>query len=101
MAEGQVRAGSLEIDSATHEVKYKGRLLDLAPKEFETLLMMAANLGRVFSRRQLLTSVWGYSYFGDERTVDTHGKAEVQAGDDGGRMIKTVRGFGYKLEVND
>lgn len=102
MAEGQVRAGSLEIDSATHEAKYKGRLLDLAPKEFETLLMMAANLGRVFSRRQLLTSVWGYSYFGDERTVDTHmARLRSKLGDDGGRMIKTVRGFGYKLEVND
>lgn len=97
---GQVKVGQLEIDAATHEVQYAGRKLELAPKEFETLMMLASNLGQVFSRRQLLTSVWGYTYYGDERTVDTHmARLRLKLGDDGGRMIRTIRGFGYKLEV--
>jgi len=92
----------LEIDSATHEVRYDSKLVELAPKEFEALLMMASNLGKVFSRRQLLTSVWGYSYIGDERTVDTHmARLRLKLGDEGGKMVKTVRGFGYKLEVGE
>lgn len=99
---GQVKVGMLEIDSATHEVRYDGKLVELAPKEFEALLMMASNLGKVFSRRQLLTSVWGYSYIGDERTVDTHmARLRLKLGDEGGKMVKTVRGFGYKLEVGE
>ena len=97
---GQVKVGQLEIDAATHDVHFAGRKLELAPKEFETLMMLASNLGQVFSRRQLLTSVWGYTYYGDERTVDTHmARLRLKLGNDGGRMIKTIRGFGYKLEV--
>jgi len=97
---GQVKAGLLEIDAATHEARFAGKALELAPKEFETLMMLASNLGQVFSRRQLLTSVWGYTYYGDERTVDTHmARLRLKLGDEGGKMIKTVRGFGYKLEV--
>lgn len=97
---GIVEAGLLVIDAATHEARYDGKVLDLAPKEFEALLMMASNAGKVFSRRQLLTSVWGYSYIGDERTVDTHmARIRTKLGDDGGRIIHTIRGFGYKLEA--
>ncbi len=97
---GQVKVGKLEIDPAAHEVRFDGRPVELAPKEFEALLMMASNLGKVFSRRQLLTSVWGYSYIGDERTVDTHmARLRQKLGDEGGKMVKTVRGFGYKLEA--
>jgi two-component system response regulator ResD len=99
-ATGRIKVGLLEIDAATHEALYDGRRLDLAPKEFETLITLASNPGQVFSRRQLLTSVWGYTYYGDERTVDTHmARLRLKLGDDGGRMIKTIRGFGYKLEV--
>lgn len=102
MLSGQVKVGLLEIDAATHEVRYANKVVELAPKEFEALLMMASNLGKVFSRRQLLTSVWDYSYIGDERTVDTHmARLRLKLGDDGGKLIKTVRGFGYKLEVSE
>jgi len=82
-------------------VEFKGNPIEMPPKEFELLWFLAKHSGQVFSREQLLHSVWGYSYVGDPRTVDTHIKRlrekltqvrEVC-------IIKTVWGFGYKFEV--
>ena len=76
----------------------------LTKKEIEILWLLTSNVGRVFSRSQILDSVWGYDYFGDLRNVDTHIKrlrAKVEKYDCKGWKIVTVRGIGYRLEVVD
>ncbi len=86
------------IDKQRHTVKSAGADTDLTSTEFKLLLHLAENKGYVQSREQLLQRVWGYSNSGDTRTVDTHvtrlrGKLGTP-----GDIIKTVRGFGYKIE---
>lgn len=93
-----IETGSLKIDSEACRVTVSDKEVELTTTEFKLLLYLAQRPGRVQGRELLLQQVWGYSYLGDTRTVDTHmtrlrGKLGA-AGD----MIKTVRGFGYKLE---
>jgi two-component system phosphate regulon response regulator PhoB len=75
-----------------------GSRIELSAIEYKLLLILAQRLGRVQSREQLLKDVWGYNYDGDTRTVDTHlTRLRAKLGDSGD-LIRTVRGFGYKLE---
>ena len=92
-----LRYGPVLIDVAHREVSIEGRPLHLTTKEFDLLAHMAATPGRIFTRDQLLTRIWGYDYEGDGRTVDVHiswlrGKLR---GDDGHNHFRTVRGVGY------
>lgn len=97
-----ITVGKLNIDCTTHKVTLDGEVLDLSPKEFELLVQLAGNVGRVYSREQLLYQIWGYDYFGGTRTVDTHiGRLRIKLGDYGEVYIKTVRGYGYKFEVEE
>ncbi len=93
-----VTIGPLLIDFERHRVEVDGEEIALTTIEFKLLQSLAERLGRVQSRDLLLTGVWGYNYVGDTRTVDTHVtrlRAKLgRAGD----LIKTVRGFGYKME---
>ena len=77
--------------------------VELTAKEMELLWYLAKHPGRVFSREQLLEAIWGYEYFGDTRTVDTHIKRlrqKIAAGRTKGAWdIRTVWGVGYKFEV--
>ena len=89
--------GPIEIDVARREVSVGGRSVHLTTKEFDLLAHMAASPGRIFTRDQLLSRVWGYDYVGDDRTVDVHvswlrGKLRT---DDGHNYFRTVRGVGY------
>jgi two-component system phosphate regulon response regulator PhoB len=80
-------------------VTVNGIMIDLSAIEFKLLLTLAERQGRVQSRDQLLKDVWGYNYCGDTRTVDTHlTRLRAKLGD-AGDLIRTVRGFGYKLEL--
>lgn len=93
---------SLTIDLAGREVLVAGEAVGLTPKEFDLLAFLAATPGHVFSRDQLLSSVWGYSYSGDGRTVDEHIKRlrqKVESCSAPYRYLRTVRGAGYKFEV--
>lgn len=90
----------IRIDTASRKVFVDTREVSLAPKEYELLLFLANQPGRVFSREQILDNVWGFDYFGDGRTVDTHIKRlREKMGNLGHRYIKTVWGVGYKFEV--
>ena len=93
-----VTVGPLLIDQVRHRVEVDGEEILLTTIEFKLLQTLSERLGRVQSRDHLLTGVWGYAYVGDTRTVDTHVtrlRAKLgRAGD----LIKTVRGFGYKME---
>lgn len=71
-ANAPLRAGDLEIDRPARRVTRAGRRIELTPKEFDVLCLLAANPGRVFSREEILRRVWGYEFYGDTRTVDVH-----------------------------
>jgi len=90
--------GTLAIDTERHLVTVSGEEVLLTSTEYKLLMNLAERLGRVQSREILLQNVWGYNYFGDTRTVDTHlTRLRTKLGA-AGEMIKTVRGFGYKME---
>jgi len=95
---GQLLIGPVAIDTDRHEVKVEGEEVQLTSTEYKLLMNLAERLGRVQSREVLLQNVWGYNYFGDTRTVDTHlTRLRTKLGA-AGDLIKTVRGFGYKME---
>lgn len=93
----------LTIDHDAHEVKAGGKKIQLTPKEYELLYYLAKSPDKVFTREQLLRDVWHYEFFGDLRTVDTHVKRLREklnrASTKAAKMITTVWGVGYKLEV--
>jgi two-component system, OmpR family, phosphate regulon response regulator PhoB len=96
---GRIVIGPVSIDTDRHTVTINGNMTDLSAIEFKLLLTLAQRQGRVQSRDQLLRDVWGYNYAGDTRTVDTHLTRLRSKLGDAGDMIRTVRGFGYKLEL--
>ncbi|WP_277423833.1 response regulator transcription factor [Staphylospora marina] len=93
----------LTIDHDAHEVKAGGKRIQLTPKEYDLLYYLAKSPDKVFTREQLLRDVWHYEFFGDLRTVDTHVKRLREklnrASPSAAKMITTVWGVGYKLEV--
>ncbi len=96
--EDVIKQNRLIIQPAFHSVKLDGKDLDLTVKEFELLLVLSRNPGRVLKREYLIDSVWGIDYFGDGRVLDTNIKTlRKKLGTHAG-MIKTVIGIGYKLE---
>ncbi|MEO6463357.1 MAG: response regulator transcription factor [Candidatus Eisenbacteria bacterium] len=91
-------AGPLTLDHARREAAIDGRELTLTPREFELLYFLAKNPGRVFSRDELLSKVWGYDFRGETRTVDVHvRRLRAKLGVEGARLISTVTGAGYKF----
>lgn len=92
-----ISAGSLTMDPTRHEVRADGRMLDLRAQEFDLLLTLAAQPGRVFTREQLLRDAWGFDYYGQTRTVDVH-VAHLRRKLEGTSVrIETVTGVGYRL----
>ncbi|PKM82672.1 MAG: DNA-binding response regulator [Firmicutes bacterium HGW-Firmicutes-14] len=92
----------LTVNKDAREIEVEGNKVNLTPKEFELLLFLAKNAGRVFTRDQLLEHVWGYDFFGDARTVDTHIKKlreKMSRFGDASSYVATVWGVGYKFEV--
>jgi len=91
-----------KIDKNTRVVTVKNDTIDnLTPKEFDLLLLLASNPKQVFSREQLLNKIWGYDFFGDERTVDAHIKKLRQKIEKDQTYVHTVWGVGYKFEESD
>lgn len=92
-----IQIGELSIDVARREAHVGARSLDLRAKEFDLLVALAEQPGRVFTREQLLQHAWGFDYYGQTRTVDVHvGHLRRKMGDSRVR-IETVTGVGYKL----
>lgn len=97
----QVTLDDLVIDVDRHEVTVAGRPISLTPKEFDLLLLLVRNRGKVLSRDMLLETVWGYDYGGETRTVDVHVRRLRQKLNDdptNPKYIHTVHGVGYKVE---
>jgi DNA-binding response OmpR family regulator len=95
--DSKVTTPNLVIDKATREVLFNGELVTLTRTEFDLLLFLASNLGRVFTRDELLDHVWGYNHFPTTRTVDTHVLQLRQKLP--GLEIETLRGVGYKMKA--
>lgn len=91
----------LEISLKKYHVKYDGKVIISTPKEVETLYLLASNQGQVFSRETILNRVWGYDYYGDTRTIDTHIKRiRAKLPQEGVAWeLQTIYGIGYKFEV--
>lgn len=90
----------LVIDGNAYNVYLNGKKAAMTMKEFELLYFLATHPNIVFSRQQLLDHVWGYEYFGDDRTIDTHVKMLRHSLGDYRRFVVTARGVGYKFEVD-
>ena len=97
----KIKIGELVILPEQYEVYLHDELLEFTPKEFELLLYLTQNKGRVLTRDQLLNAVWNYDFAGDTRIVDvhiSHLRENIEANSKKPQYIKTIRGLGYKLE---
>ena len=91
--------GGLKIDITGRMVEVDGTRIDLTPKEYDLLFYMAQNRNIALTREQLITNVWGYDFYGDDRTLDTHIKLLRKSLGEYSRMIVTLRGVGYRFEA--
>ena len=89
----------LEIDMAGRNVLIDGKKVFMTPKEYELLFYLVNNAGIAISREKLLNEVWGYDFYGDDRTVDTHIKMLRASLGPYRNKIITLRGLGYKIEI--
>lgn len=89
----------LKIDFKGHVVYIKDEEIKLTPKEYDLLVYLINNKNIALSREELLSKIWGYDFFGDDRTIDTHIKMLRNNLGDYRDLIQTVRGMGYKLEI--
>jgi two-component system, OmpR family, phosphate regulon response regulator PhoB len=94
-----IKVGPISIDTDRHLVAISGEEITFTTTEFNLLHTLVKRLGRVQSRDVLLRDVWGYNFVEDTRTVDTHVTRLRTKMGEAGEMLKTVRGFGYKMEA--
>lgn len=92
---------NLKIDKIGHSVIINDKEVMLTPKEYNLLIYFIDNKNVALSREQLLSKVWGYDFFGDDRTIDTHIKMLRNNLGEYRNLIKTVRAVGYKFEIKD
>ena len=92
---------TLEVNFKAHTVKIDNKEVKVTPKEFELLTYFIENKGIALSREQLLNNLWGYDFFGDDRTIDTHIKMLRNNLGEYRKLIITVHGMGYKFEIKD
>ncbi len=91
------RYKTLEVNFSAHTLKIDDKIINITPKEFEILTYLIENKDIAISREQLLSKLWGYDFFGDDRTVDTHIKMLRSNLGIYRNLIETVRGVGYKF----
>lgn len=99
--EEEIIFGNLVVDSRRHEVRLDDRVIPLKPKEFDLLKYLAENHGRALTREMILEKVWGWSYIGNDRTVDVHIRwlrSKIEPDPKNPTRILTVPGVGYRFE---
>ena len=94
---GTCQVGKLFVDTQRHIVRAGDREVTLTLKEFQLLALLMERRGTVFTRDQLLNTIWGYEFDGASRTVDVHIRTLRQKLGECGSYIETVRGVGYKI----
>ena len=98
--EEKIKGGDITVDIVSHTVTNGDKSIELTAKEFDLLVMLMRNSGRVLTRDTLLDRVWGVEYFGDTRTVDVHVRylrQKIEDNPDTPQLLQTVRGVGYKF----
>lgn len=95
-----VQLGGMTVDFTARQVSIDGTALDLSPKEYDLLFFMVRNRGIALTRDRLISEVWGFDFFGVDRTLDTHIKLLRRQLGDYARYITTLRGVGYRFEKN-
>ena len=93
------RAEGLEVDFTARTVKVDGARVDLSPKEYDLLFYLVNNRGIALTREMLITNVWGYDFYGGDRTLDTHIKLLRRSLGPYSKFIVTLRGVGYRFET--
>ena len=99
--ENTIVLAGIKIDDLAHEVYVDENLVELTPKEYDLLKYLINNKNIALSRENLLSNIWGYDFYGDDRTVDTHIKTLRAHLGKYRDLIKTVRGMGYKIEYKE
>ncbi len=94
------RAEGLEVDFTARTVTVDGVRAELSPKEYDLLFYLVNNRGIALTREMLITNVWGYDFYGDDRTLDTHIKLLRRSLGPYSKFIVTLRGVGYRFETN-
>ncbi|MCR5794710.1 MAG: response regulator transcription factor [Solobacterium sp.] len=94
----RLKVEGMEIDYSARTVSIDGKRLQLSPKEYELIAYLSKNAGIALTREQLLRNVWGYDFFGDDRTLDTHIKLLRRNLGEYAKYIVTLRGVGYRFE---
>ena len=89
----------LEVDFSARIVTIDGKRIEMTPKEYDLFFFMVKNKGLALTREKLISEVWGYDFFGDERTLDTHIKLLRKSLRDYSKCIVTLRGVGYRFET--
>lgn len=95
---GIIRINGLELNLNAHLVYINGEKTLLSPREYDLLVYLVQNRGIALKREQILLNVWGYDFYGDERTLDTHIKLLRRNLQEYGKQIVTVRGVGYRFD---
>lgn len=93
------RYEGLEINFTARTVSIDGERVDMSPKEYELLFYLVRNRNIALEREKLITEVWGYDYYGDDRTLDTHIKLLRNSLGDYRKLLVTLRGVGYRFEA--
>lgn len=97
---GEVVIGPFRIDDRRKEIVYDQRVLELSPTEYELLKFMVLNQGLVLSKTMILDKVWGYDFVGDENIVEVYIRSlRDKLGDKEHRLIRTLRGSGYRVDL--
>ena len=94
-----VEIDGLKADITARLVYVNGERVDMSPKEYDLFFYMLKNKGIALSREKLITEVWGYDFYGDDRTLDTHIKLLRKSLGEYSRLIVTLRGVGYRFEA--
>lgn len=96
-----VTVGEMVINTSFHQIQIEGHDIVLTPLEYKLLMYFVDNRNIALNRDQILNGVWGYDYFGDERTVDTHVKRLRKKLESEGSRIKTIRSIGYRMVIEE
>ncbi|MBN2793931.1 MAG: response regulator transcription factor [Clostridia bacterium] len=96
-----INLGEISINTSFHQIQINDEELELTPLEYKLLMYFVNNRNMALTREQILNGVWGYDYFGNERTVDTHVKRLRKKIGETGDRIKTIRGIGYRMVVEE
>lgn len=97
-----IEVGPVRIDTERHEVRVRGQVIELPPKEFSLLELLVRRAGKLVTRDVLISEVWGDDYYGDTRTLDVHVKrlrAKIESDPKSPRHLRTIRGLGYRFEA--